>query len=98
MGENKTFVFEVGDFRLDPVERRMLRNGKVIPLTPKALELLCLLVENGGHLLEKDRMMEMLADAYVEKGNLADNVSKIRQALGDRRKERSMGGSFCLPS
>ncbi len=88
MSENPKHFFEFGEFRLDPVERRLLRDGRVIPLTPKAFETLCLLVENGGHLLEKNHLMEMLwADAFVEEGNLADNVSKIRQALGDSRKE-----------
>ena len=88
MSENPKHSFEFGEFRLDPVERQLLRGGRVIPLTPKAFETLCLLVENGGHLLEKNRLMEMLwADAFVEEGNLADNVSKIRQALGDSRKE-----------
>ena len=87
MGENQKFSFEFGGYRLDPVEHQLTRDGKVIALTPKAFETLCLLVENAGHLLEKDRLMEMLwADAFVEEGNLADNISKIRQALGDTRK------------
>jgi len=88
MSANPKHFFEFGEFHLDPVERRLLRDGRVIPLTPKAFETLCLLVENGGYLLEKNRLMEMLwADAFVEEGNLADNISKIRQALGDSRKE-----------
>ncbi|MEO8572932.1 MAG: winged helix-turn-helix domain-containing protein [Pyrinomonadaceae bacterium] len=87
MGENRKFFFEFGGYLLDPTEHQLLRDGEVVALTPKAFETLRLLVENGGHLLEKDRLMEMLwADAFVEEGNLADNVSKIRQALGDSRK------------
>ncbi len=87
MGENQKYYFEFGEYRLDPIEHRLLRDGKIITLTPKAFETLRLLVENSGHLLEKDRLMEMLwADAFVEEGNLADNISKIRQALGDSRK------------
>src|SRR5687768_3549361 len=67
MGGSQAYSFEFGEFRLDPAERRLMRNGVVVPLTPKALELLCILVENGGHLLEKDRLMETLwADAFVE--------------------------------
>lgn len=88
MAENQTFFFEFGDFQVDPTERRLVRDGKLLPLTPKAFETLCLLVENSGRLLEKDRLMEALwADAFVEEGNLADNISKIRQVLGDRRKD-----------
>ena len=88
MGVEQTFLFEFDDFRVDPAERRLTRKGEVIPLTPKAFETLCVLVENSRRLLEKDRLMEMLwSDSFVEEGNLADNISKIRQALGDSRKE-----------
>jgi DNA-binding winged helix-turn-helix (wHTH) protein/TolB-like protein/Tfp pilus assembly protein PilF len=87
MSDNPRHFFEFGEYRLDPVERQLLRAGKVVPLTPKIFETLCLLVENAGHLLEKNRLMEMLwPDSFVEEGNLADNISKIRQALGDSRK------------
>ncbi|HUR96682.1 MAG TPA: tetratricopeptide repeat protein [Pyrinomonadaceae bacterium] len=87
MGENQKYFFEFDEYRLDPIEQRLTRAGKVVPLKPKAFETLSLLVENAGHLLAKDRLMEMLwADAFVEEGNLADNISKIRQALGDSRK------------
>ena len=76
MGENQKFSFEFGGYRLDPAEHQLTRDGKVIALTPKAFETLRLLVENAGHLLEKDRLMEMLwADSFVEEGNLADNIS-----------------------
>ncbi len=88
MGEDRTFLYEFGEYRVDPLERRLLRNAKVVPLTPKAFDTLCILVEQSGHLLEKDHLMESLwANAFVEEGNLADNISKIRQALGDSRKD-----------
>ncbi len=88
MGVDPAYFFEFGEFQLHPVERQLLSSGKVIPLTPKAFDTLCTLVEQKGHLLEKDRLMELLwADAFVEEGNLADNISKIRHALGDSRKQ-----------
>ena len=87
-GEERGYFFEFGEFQLHPVERQLLSRGKVIPLTPKAFDTLRLLVENSGHLLEKNRLMELLwADAFVEEGNLTDNISKIRQAFGDSRKD-----------
>ncbi len=88
MSEVSKQYFEFGEFRLDTIERRLMRGEKTISLTPKAFEMLRLLVENEGHLLGKDRLMEELwADTYVDENNLADNVSKIRNALGDSRKE-----------
>ncbi|MGI8408274.1 MAG: tetratricopeptide repeat protein [Pyrinomonadaceae bacterium] len=88
MGENQTYFFEFGEYRLDPAERRLMHGGIVVPLTPKAFDTLCILVEHCGHIVEKNRLMELLwADTFVEEGNIADNVSRIRQALGDSRKE-----------
>ena len=51
-------LYEFGPFRLDPAERSLLRDGKAVPLTPKAFELLVLLVENRGHLLKKEELIE----------------------------------------
>ena len=45
-------LYEFGPFRLDPVERRLLRDGTPVSLTPKCFDLLLVLVENSGHLLE----------------------------------------------
>ena len=84
MGENKKYFFEFEGYHLDPSEHRLLKNGQVIPLMPKAFETLRLLVENAGHLLEKERLMETVwADAFVEEGNLAYTIRLLRKTLGD---------------
>jgi DNA-binding winged helix-turn-helix (wHTH) protein/TolB-like protein/tetratricopeptide (TPR) repeat protein len=81
MPEGKHF-YEFGPFRLDPSERSLLRDGKAVPLTPKAFELLVLLVENPGHLLKKDELIERVwPNTFVEEANLAQNVSALRKAL-----------------
>ena len=41
-------VYEFGDFRLDAEGHLLSRNGKPVPLTPKAVDLLVALVEAGG--------------------------------------------------
>lgn len=72
------------DFRLDPVEKVLLRDGGPIPLTPKVFDTLQILVEKAGHLVEKDELMRLLwQDRYVEEGNLTSNVKMLRRALGD---------------
>jgi DNA-binding winged helix-turn-helix (wHTH) protein len=77
-------LYEFGQFRLDPQERLLLRDGEPIPLTPKAFDMLLVLVENGGRLLEKEELMRRLwPDSFVEEGNLAQNVSMLRRALGE---------------
>ena len=80
MPEEKHF-YEFGPFRLEPMERLLLRNGKAISLTPKAFDTLLVLVENSGHLLRKDELMQRVwPDAFVEEVNLAQIISAIRRA------------------
>ena len=73
---------EFGPFRIDTIERLLLRDDQPVPLTPKAFDTLLLLVENSGHVLEKDELMKAIwSDAFVEEVNLAHNISVLRKAL-----------------
>src|SRR4026209_891363 len=77
-------AFEIGPFRLEPGERRLLRQGQLVALTPKAFDALALLVERRGHLVEKDELMRRLwPDSFVEEVTLARHISTLRRALGD---------------
>lgn len=76
--------YEFKDFRLDPDERVLLRNGSPVYLTPKAFHLLRILVENHGHIVDKEKLIgEIWADSFVEDGNLAVNATVLRKALED---------------
>jgi DNA-binding response OmpR family regulator len=69
-------------FRVQPLERRLLRDDAHVALTPKAFDLLLVLIENSGHLLEKDQLMKRVwPDAFVEAANLANNISLLRRVL-----------------
>jgi len=50
--QTRTF-YEFGPFRVDARERRLLRDGELVPLTPKVFEILLALVQNSGHVLSK---------------------------------------------
>jgi DNA-binding winged helix-turn-helix (wHTH) protein/TolB-like protein/Tfp pilus assembly protein PilF len=77
--------YEFGEFRLEPAEQLLTRQGRALPLPPKAFELLVLLVENGGRLLSKDQIMQAVwPGSVVEEANLTVTISMIRKALGDR--------------
>src|SRR5258708_5240229 len=77
-------LYEFGAFLLDPAERRLLREGQPVALTPKGLDLLLVLVRHSGRLLGKDELMkELWPNSFVEEGNLAFNVSRLRKALGE---------------
>jgi len=77
-------VYLFGPFRLDPMERLLVRDGETIPLTGKAFDTLLLLVQNSGHALEKDELLKAVwPDTFVEEGNLTQNIWLVRKALGD---------------
>jgi tetratricopeptide (TPR) repeat protein/DNA-binding winged helix-turn-helix (wHTH) protein/TolB-like protein len=76
-------LYEFGPFRLDSSEHVLFREGAPLPLTPKALETLQVLVENSGHLVGKDELMSAVwPDTVVEENNLTQSVSALRKALG----------------
>lgn len=77
-------LYEFGAFRLETAERRLSREGKVVPLAPKVFDTLVLLLDNAGHLVTKDELMTVLwRDMVVEEANLTKNIWLIRKALGE---------------
>jgi Tol biopolymer transport system component/DNA-binding winged helix-turn-helix (wHTH) protein len=77
-------VYEFGSFRLDPNRRLLYRQGEVVSLTPKVLETLLVLVENGGRAVDKEALIKAVwPDTFVEDGNLAQTVSTLRKVLGE---------------
>jgi TolB-like protein/DNA-binding winged helix-turn-helix (wHTH) protein/tetratricopeptide (TPR) repeat protein len=77
-------TFEFGPFRLNPAERLLLRDQAPVHLPPKAFDALVVLVENRGHLLEKDELLRKVwPDTFVEESNLAQHISVLRRALQD---------------
>jgi DNA-binding winged helix-turn-helix (wHTH) protein/tetratricopeptide (TPR) repeat protein len=76
--------FEFGPFHLDLSERLLLRNGKAVPLAPKVFDTLSILVENSGHILEKDELMTKLwPDTFVEESSLSQNIFQLRKVLAE---------------
>jgi Tol biopolymer transport system component/DNA-binding winged helix-turn-helix (wHTH) protein len=84
MLEKPKRVFEFGPFRLDSCERLLFRAGNSVPLTPKAFELLLILVDSQGHLMPKDDLMKRVwPESFVEETNLTHHISVLRNALGE---------------
>ena len=84
MSKQAKELYEFGPFCIDVSERLLIREGQNVPLTPKAFDMLLVLVENRGHLMEKDELMQKLwPHTYVEEANLTNNISQLRKALGD---------------
>jgi TolB-like protein/DNA-binding winged helix-turn-helix (wHTH) protein len=63
-----------------------LLNGdnSVVDATPKALEILCVLVESGGKIVSKEEIIRRVwADSIVEEANLSHHIFRLRKALGE---------------
>jgi Tol biopolymer transport system component/DNA-binding winged helix-turn-helix (wHTH) protein len=77
-------LYEFGPFRLDTGKHLLTRAGEPVPLPPKVYDTLLVLVESGGHMLEKDEFIKRLwPDSFVEEGSLARNISYLRKALDE---------------
>src|SRR6188474_3335822 len=84
MSQTDSHSYEFGRFRLKTAERILLREGELVPLTPKVFDILVTLVENRGHVVAKDDLMKRVwPSTYVEEGNLTQNISLLRKALGE---------------
>ena len=84
MSQQAKHFYEFGPFRIDSVECVLLRDGAAVPLTPKVFDILLMLVENRGQVVEKDKLISAIwPDSFVEEGNLTQNISTLRKALGE---------------
>src|SRR6476469_7864304 len=86
-------VYEFGPFRLETKERRLLRDGRPVPLRGKVLDTLCMLVSRPGRLIERDDLLAAVwPDTVVEENNLAHNINALRKALGDAKLIETVPG------
>jgi DNA-binding winged helix-turn-helix (wHTH) protein len=73
-----------GGFVLDPETRELRRGSESVSLSPKAFQLLEVLVVNRPRALSKSALQEQLwPDTFVLDKNLVNLVAEIREALGD---------------
>ena len=81
---------EFGPFSIDLRERVLRRDGRPVPLTPKAFDVLAALVEHPGRVISKEELLQKVwPDTFVEESNLAYNVFALRKALGDTADQGS---------
>ena len=77
-------MYEFSGFRFDPENHLLESDGSPISLTPKAFEILLVLVQNGSRLTTKEELMRKVwPDSFVEEANLTVNISALRKQLGE---------------
>ena len=75
-------VYVFGKYRLDGRERRLWWGDESIPLPPKAFDLLQVLLQQAGQLVEKDHLLRTVwPDSFVEEANISVYISTIRKVL-----------------
>ncbi len=76
--------WKFGSFQLDTAQRLLFRDGELVPLSRKAIDILAILLEHHGHLVEKEDLMRWVwPDSFVEESNLAVHISLLRKTLGE---------------
>src|SRR6185369_4847546 len=101
--DSKLYKFDV--FCLDPKQRKLLSDNEVVQLSSRAFEMLLLLVQKQGEIVEKSEILDKVwSDSFVEESNLVVHISALRRVLGETRGERKFietisgrGYSFVFP-
>src|SRR5215472_14377704 len=82
-------LYAFGPFRFDAAGRILIRDRERVPLTPKAADLLLVLIEGGGRVLNKDVLLDEVwgDEANVGETTLTHHISKLRKALGNGERD-----------
>lgn len=90
MTQQAHIVYEFDSFKVDPVERLLLTGGSPVYLTPKAFDVLLILIRNSGRLIEKSEFMRLAwSDSFVEESNLTVIISLLRKTLNGAAPEQN---------
>src|SRR5215207_9008495 len=86
MSDRARTIYSFDDFRLDPAKRKLWFGDRSIQIPTKAFDLLVVMVEHSGELLERQRLVELVwPGQLVEESNLSVTVSSLRKALGEHK-------------
>jgi serine/threonine-protein kinase len=73
-----------GPFAFDTRTRLLSRDGQEIPLPPRVLSVLELMLSRAGDVVARQELIDAVwKDAFVTDTSLAEAISVLRQALGD---------------
>src|ERR1700726_3710488 len=81
-------LYTFGRFSLDSRKRTLSRADSLVPLTPKAFDVLLFLAQNPNRLVTKEELLQAVwGDTFVEEGNLTQYIYHLRKALGDNSED-----------
>jgi DNA-binding winged helix-turn-helix (wHTH) protein/Tol biopolymer transport system component len=85
MARNESLpIYKLAQFRFDSGPGLLTRDGERIALTPKAAQVLRVLLEHHGKVVTKDTLLnEVWPETHVQESSLTFQMSVLRRALGD---------------
>ena len=84
--DDKLYAF--GPFVADPVAGSLRQNGAPVVLALKSFEVLLVLIERRGQIVDKDVLLKLVwPDTIVEENNLARHISTLRKVLNDQPQD-----------
>ncbi|MBI4905685.1 MAG: winged helix-turn-helix domain-containing protein [Acidobacteria bacterium] len=75
-------MFEVGAFRVGDGDRVVYQGGQIVPLPPKAVDVLIELLRNAGTVVRREALIEAVwPGTFVQESNLTQMIFLLRRAL-----------------
>ena len=85
-GRSERLRYSFGDLAVDFEKRTVRKNGTLLTLTPTEFALLQCLIQNRGHILTKEVLLEHIWDSkgnFVNEHTLSLNISRLRRKIND---------------
>src|SRR6266403_1799967 len=88
IGFAMSHLYLFGPYLLDPQRRTLCCDKSLVPLTPKAFDVLLFLAQNPNRLITKDELLRAVwGDTFVEEANLTQYIAHLRKALADNSED-----------
>lgn len=94
LGNNEEGIYVSGDIEVFVNDMQVKKAGELIPLSKTELQLLLFLLENAGHILSKERILEKvwgLDGQFVDDNTVTVNISRLKNKLETDRIENVRG-------
>jgi DNA-binding winged helix-turn-helix (wHTH) protein/tetratricopeptide (TPR) repeat protein len=84
-------IYRFLGYELDPVQRVIARHGELLPMAPKVVDTLLVLVAHAGDVVDKQTLMgSVWPDTSVVESSLTRNISVLRKALAEGGNEDAL--------
>ena len=82
-------IYRFGPYTLDTDRRELWQGAGLTPLQPQVFDLLVHLVENRGHVVSKDDLLEAVwGGRIVSESTLTSRINAARKAIGDDGRQQ----------